>query len=101
MSSSKTVGYKGFDYIEEEKNVIVCPNPKCRYKHVDQFGDTGIFGSPIDDNTKYIEWKCRKCRTLLFKSIAYNPDGSPKDKIEPPIPFWLLKKMRVRRSRFV
>jgi hypothetical protein len=42
-SSKKVLGYQGWDYKEIEKVVIVCPNPKCRYKHVDMWGDMGIF----------------------------------------------------------
>jgi hypothetical protein len=101
MKSHKVIGYQGSDYFSEvEKEVIVCPNPKCRYKHVDEYGDTGIVGSGVFKNTKYIEYRCYKCETLLFKTLAHNPDGSLKDKPEPDIPFWLFKKMKVRTSRY-
>lgn len=96
MTMKKVLGYQGQNYKELEKEVIVCPNPKCRYKHVDKYGDTGISGNAIHKSTKYNEYRCYKCETLLFKTMAHNPDGSHKKEIEPPIPFWLFKKMKVR-----
>jgi hypothetical protein len=87
------LGYQGSDFIERGEEVIVCPDPKCRYKHVDEYGDTNISSDVCAKRTKYAYFKCYKCRTVLF--------ASPTDSHDDPVPFWLIKKMKVRKARFV
>jgi|SRR5215216_994864 len=87
----KVLGYQGTDAIEQEDEVIVCPNPKCGYIHVDEYGDTMVMGEPVKEGNKYAYFKCYKCKTILFASRTNHED-------EDRVPFWLIKKMKVRKT---